>query len=146
MKAWRPALMPLAMAALLTLCGAVESADPCPCTDDTVGWRSANGRPCTGYRRVDEAQRVWVNRTRCLEDGADVHCRWSCDPSCGPVQSSEDCATDTNATAVHPVMLYIGTPCVAISFVAAITRTCCYHIKDKRVSVVAVANAGTLPC
>ena len=143
MKACRPTLMSLAMAELL-LSAAVECADPCPCTD-TVGWRSAHGSPCTGYRRVDEAQRVWVNRTRCAEDGADVHCRWSCDPSCGPVQSSEDCATDINAaTEVHPLMLYIGAPCVAISFAAATIRACCYHIKDKRVG--ASANVDTLLC
>ena len=107
--------------------------DPCAPCEDSLGWRSVGGRPCTGYRRVDEAQRVWVNRTRCIEDDAERHCRWSC--GLCPVQTTGDCntAAGDEGGAVNPVMLYIGTPCIAVSFVLASARTCCYFIKDKRV-------------
>jgi hypothetical protein len=126
----------------MTDAGAEVAADPCSCAD-RVGWRSASGRPCTGYRRVDDAQRVWVNRTRCVEDGADFHCRWSCGrcPAAadGCIPETDDDAT--GAARVHPVMIYIGVPCIGVSFLLAIMKSCCYHMKDKRVRMLLVRLA-----
>jgi hypothetical protein len=137
-------LLSIAMALMFSAAEAVEygfsdmdvedggaAADPCSCSDSSV-WRSTTGRACSAYRRTDAQQRVWVNKTRCIEESAVVHCQKSCG-FCNDAGCETDGDGDYTPGPVNPMFLFIGIPCISVSFSLACLKAYCDRKHDTRV-------------
>ena len=110
-----------------------RDADPCVCKD-RAGWTSPAGLSCGSYRRVDADARVWVNATRCREDGATVACKRSCGLCASGCDGGDDDSTYVKKP-LNMMLVFVGAPCVVIACVAAAVKSCWDRRHDSRMTV-----------